>query len=96
MRATIYISLILIACMNIGYIIYCRRVFPFFALIALAIVFMYFIAFADITILGIEFTLMALGGVWMLPLILFKLKIKDRYIVYVKLKLRIVRMDNIL
>lgn len=49
MRATAYILLMLIACMNIAYTIYCRRVFPFFALIALAIVFMYFIAFADNT-----------------------------------------------
>ena len=49
MRATIYILLILIAYMNIAYAIYCRRVFPFFALISLAIVFLYFIAFADNT-----------------------------------------------
>ncbi|MBQ7096072.1 MAG: transglutaminase domain-containing protein [Clostridia bacterium] len=47
MRAVVYILLILIACMNIAYAIYCRRVFPFLALIPLAIVFMYFIAFAD-------------------------------------------------
>lgn len=47
MRAVVYISLILIACMNIVYAIYCRRVFPFLALILLVIVFMYFIAFAD-------------------------------------------------
>lgn len=46
-RSTVYISLILIACMNIAYAIYCRRVFPFLALISLAIVFLYFIAFAD-------------------------------------------------
>lgn len=35
--------------MNIAYAIYCRRVFPFLGLISLAIVFMYFIAFADNT-----------------------------------------------
>ena len=49
MRAAVYISLILIACMNIVYAISCRRVFPFLALISLVIVFMYFIAFADNT-----------------------------------------------
>lgn len=49
MRTAVYISLMLIACMNIAYAIYCRRVFPFFALISLAIVFLYFIAFADNT-----------------------------------------------
>ena len=47
MRAAVYILLILIACMNITYAIYCRRVFTFLALIPLAITFMYFIAFAD-------------------------------------------------
>ena len=47
MRAAVYILLILIACMNIAYAIYCRRVFPFLALIPLTIIFMYFIAFAD-------------------------------------------------
>ncbi len=45
MRIAVYISLILIACMNIAYAIYCRRVFPFLALISLVIVFMYFIVF---------------------------------------------------
>ena len=49
MRATIYISLILITCMNIAYAIYCRRVFPFLALVSLAIVFIYFIAFTNKT-----------------------------------------------
>ena len=49
MRAAVYVSLILIACMNIAYAIYCRRVFPFLALISLVIIFMYFIAFADNT-----------------------------------------------
>ena len=47
MRIAVYISLILIACMNIAYTIYCRRVFPFFTLISLVIVFLYFIAFTD-------------------------------------------------
>ena len=45
MRTAVYILLILIACMNIAYAIYCRRAFPFLALISLVIVFMYFIAF---------------------------------------------------
>ena len=49
MRAMVYILLVLIACMNIAYAIYCRRVFPFLALVSLVIVFMYFIAFADNT-----------------------------------------------
>ena len=47
MRAAVYISLILITCINIAYAIYCRRVFPFLALISLVIVFMYFICFTD-------------------------------------------------
>ena len=47
MRAAVYISLILVACMNIIYSIYCRRVFPFLALISLVIVSMYFICFTD-------------------------------------------------
>ena len=45
MRIAVYISLILVACMNIIYAIYCRRVFPFLALISLVIVFIYFIVF---------------------------------------------------
>ena len=49
MRATVYILLKLIACMNIAYSIYCRRVFPILAIISLAIVFMYFVAFANAT-----------------------------------------------
>ena len=49
MRSTVYISLILIACMNIAYAIYCRRVFSFLAVISLVIIFMYFIAFTDNT-----------------------------------------------
>ena len=46
-RAAVYILLILIACMNIAYIIYCRRVFPFLVLVSLVVVFIYFIAFID-------------------------------------------------
>lgn len=49
MRATVYILLILIACMNIAYAFYCRRVFPILAIISLAIVFMYFVAFVNAT-----------------------------------------------
>ena len=49
MISTVYISLMLIACMNISYAIYCRRVFPILAIISLATVFMYFIAFANAT-----------------------------------------------
>ena len=47
MRSTVYISLILISCMNIAYAIYCRRVFPILAIISLGIVFMYFVAFTN-------------------------------------------------
>ena len=49
MRAAVYILLILIACMNVAYAIYCRRAFPFLALISLVIVFLYFITFVDNT-----------------------------------------------
>ena len=49
MRTAVYISLILIACMNIAYAIYCRRVFPVLVIVSLGIVFMYFIAFANNT-----------------------------------------------
>lgn len=48
-KAAVYISLVLIACMNIAYAIYCRRVFPILAIISLGIVFMYFVAFANAT-----------------------------------------------
>lgn len=48
-RAAVYISLMLIACMNIAYAIYCRRVFPILAIISLGVVFMYFVAFANAT-----------------------------------------------
>ena len=47
MRTAVYISLMLIACMNTVYAIYCRRAFPFLAFISLVIVFIYFIAFTD-------------------------------------------------
>ena len=47
MRATVYILLILIACMNIAYSIYYRRVFPILALLSLSIIFMYFVAFTN-------------------------------------------------
>ena len=49
MIASVYILLIFIACMSIAYATYCRRVFPFLALIPLAIIFMYFIVFANKT-----------------------------------------------
>ena len=49
MRATVYILLILIACMDIAYAIYCRRVFPILAIISLGIVFMYFVVFTNAT-----------------------------------------------
>ena len=49
MRASVYILLILIACMNITYAVYCRRVFPILAITSLGIVFMYFIVFANAT-----------------------------------------------
>lgn len=47
MRSVVYISLILTACMNIAYAIYCRRIFPFLTIISLGIVLIYFIAFAN-------------------------------------------------
>ncbi len=49
MRIAVYISLILIACMNIAYAIYCRRVFPFLAIISLAIILMYYTTFSNNT-----------------------------------------------
>ena len=48
-KITVYILLILIACINFAYSIYCRRVFPIFAIISLSIVFMYFVAFTNAT-----------------------------------------------
>lgn len=47
MRTAVYISMILIACMNFAYTVYCRKVLPFLAIISLAIVLVYFIAFAN-------------------------------------------------
>ena len=49
MRTAVYISLILIACMNIAYAVYCRRVFPILAIISLGTVFMYFVVFTNAT-----------------------------------------------
>ena len=49
MRSVVYILIMLIACMNITYAIYCRRGFPILAIISLGIVFMYFVAFANAT-----------------------------------------------
>jgi len=49
MRTAVYILLILIACMNIAYAVYCRRVFPILAIISLVIVFMCFVAFTNAT-----------------------------------------------
>ena len=46
-KTMVFISLILIACINFAYAIYCRRVFPFLALISLVIILIYFITFAD-------------------------------------------------
>lgn len=47
MKAIVFISLILIACINFSYAIYCRRIFPFLTIISLGIVLIYFLAFAD-------------------------------------------------
>ena len=49
MRTAVYISLMLIACMNIAYAIYCRRVFPILSIISLAIVLLYYTAFSNNT-----------------------------------------------
>lgn len=49
MKAMVFNSLMLIACINFAYAIYCRRIFPFLTIISLGIVFMYFVAFADAT-----------------------------------------------
>ena len=49
MRASVYILMILIACMNITYTIYCRRLFPILAIISLIFVLMYFVAFTNAT-----------------------------------------------
>ncbi|MBQ4123085.1 transglutaminase domain-containing protein [bacterium] len=49
MRSVIFILLALIFLINFAYAIYCRRVFPFLAIISIAIVFTYFTVFADST-----------------------------------------------
>ena len=49
MRAAVYISLILIACMNFAYAVYCRRIFPFLVIISLAIVLTYYTVFSKNT-----------------------------------------------
>ena len=47
MRTVIFILLVLIFCINFAYAVYCRRVFPFLAIISIAIVIIYFSAFAN-------------------------------------------------
>ena len=47
MRSVIFILFALIFLMNLAYAVYCRRVFPFLAIISVAIVLIYFTAFAD-------------------------------------------------
>ena len=49
MKTTVFISLVLIACINSAYAVYCRRVFPILTIISLGIVLIYFIAFASTT-----------------------------------------------
>ena len=49
MKSMVFVSLILIACMNTIYAIYYRRVFPILAIISLIFVFMYFVAFTNAT-----------------------------------------------
>lgn len=49
MRTAVYIPLILIACMNFAYAVYCRRIFPFLAIISLAIVLTYYNIFSKNT-----------------------------------------------
>ena len=47
MRSVIFILFALIFLMNLAYAVYCRRVFPFLAIISVAIVLIYFTVFAD-------------------------------------------------
>ena len=47
MKAMVFISLMLIACINFAYAICCRRIFPFLTIISLCMVLIYFIAFAN-------------------------------------------------
>lgn len=49
MRTAVYISLILIACINFAYAVYCRRIFPFLAIISLTIVLTYYTVFSNNT-----------------------------------------------
>lgn len=49
MRTVIFVLLVLIFCINFAYAAYCRRVFPFLAIISIAIVSIYFTFFADST-----------------------------------------------
>ncbi len=49
MKTTVFISLVLIACINFAYAVYCRRVFSILTIISLGIVLIYFIAFASTT-----------------------------------------------
>ena len=49
MRSVIFILLALIFLINFAYAVYCRRVFPFLAIISLAIVLMYYTAFSNNT-----------------------------------------------
>ena len=49
MKTAVYISLILIACMNFAYAVYCRRIFPFLAIISLAVVLTYYTVFSNNT-----------------------------------------------
>jgi len=47
MRSIIFILLALVFLMNFVYAVYCRRVFPFLAIISVAVVLIYFTVFAD-------------------------------------------------
>ena len=47
MKTAVYISLILIAYMNIAYAISCRRIFPFLSIVSLATVLLYYTAFSN-------------------------------------------------
>ena len=47
MHTVIFVLLVLIFCINFAYAVYCRRVFPFLAMLSLAIVIICFSAFAN-------------------------------------------------
>ncbi len=49
MKTAVFISLILIVCMNFVYAVYCRRAFPILAIVSLGIILIYFIAFINTT-----------------------------------------------